>query len=121
MKAEHTKGPWVGIEDGKYRETPWILDHEDDHGATWVPITNSAGRTIALVVNDDTQRPLKVHERETEANARLIAAAPELLEALEDLARLAEAAMLEANRDWYDIDLELADARAAIRKARGGV
>jgi len=150
MKPEHTPGLWVGIEDGKYRETPWILDHEDDHDATWLPITNAAGRTIALVVNDDTKRPLKMHERETEANARRIVACvnacegiatdqleayaekvgkllsranmhDELLEALEDLARLAEAAMLRANYDGgeYDIEGELAAARAAIRKARG--
>ena len=45
----------------------------------------------------------------------LIAAAPELLEALEDLASLAEAAMREVGE--YDIEAELADARAAIAKA----
>jgi len=53
----------------------------------------------------------------SEANARLIAAAPELLEALEDLASLAEAAMREVGE--YDIEAELADARAAIAKATG--
>lgn len=55
------------------------------------------------------------------ANARLIAAAPELLEALDDLIHLAESAMLRANYDGgeYDIDGELSDARAAIAKALG--
>jgi len=47
----------------------------------------------------------------------LIAAAPELLEALEDLASLAEAAMREVGE--YDIEAELTDARAAIAKATG--
>lgn len=54
-------------------------------------------------------------------DARLIAAAPELLEALDDLIHLAESAMLRANYDGgeYDIDGELSDARAAIAKALG--
>lgn len=57
----------------------------------------------------------------TEEDARLIAAAPELLEALDDLIHLAESAMLRANYDGgeYDIDGELSDARAAIAKALG--
>jgi len=55
------------------------------------------------------------------ANARLIAAAPELLEALADLIGLAKAAMGEANRDGaeYEIEEELSTARAAIAKAEG--
>lgn len=57
-------------------------------------------------------------EAEMAANARLIAAAPDLLEALEDLASLAEVAMREVGE--YDIEAELADARAAIAKATGG-
>ncbi len=58
-------------------------------------------------------------ELDRQSNVRK--AAPELLEALEDMVALAQDAMLQANRDRgeYDIDLELADARAAIRKAKG--
>lgn len=43
----------------------------------------------------------------------------QLVEALEDLVSLAEAAMREGGE--YDIEAELADARAAIAKATGGV
>jgi len=57
--SEHTPGPWVG-------KTPFISD--------------SSGKTIATV------EPFAAAEH---ANARLIAAAPDLLEALEEL--LAEA------------------------------
>lgn len=58
---------------------------------------------------------------EAQANAHLIAAAPDLYRELENLVELAEAAMRAANRDGgeYDIEAELADARAALRKARG--
>jgi hypothetical protein len=52
---------------------------------------------------------------EQEANARLIAAAPELLEALLNLLPLAESAMKECGQ--YDIRAELHEARAAIAKA----
>lgn len=50
---------------------------------------------------------------------KLLAENDELLEALEDLVSLAEAAMREVGE--YDIEAELADARAAIAKATGGV
>ena len=55
------------------------------------------------------------------ANARLIAAAPDLLEALEDLIERAGTSMHQANSDGaeYDVDDELKAAYAAIAKARG--
>lgn len=54
-------------------------------------------------------------------DAHLICAAPDLYDALEDLIGLASAAMSQANGDGaeYDVDGELSDARAALRKARG--
>lgn len=58
---------------------------------------------------------------EQEANARLIASAPELLEALRDMFELAEGAMRSANRDGAEYDVEdcLKEARHAIAKAEG--
>jgi hypothetical protein len=58
-------------------------------------------------------------DEEREANARLIAAAPDLLRELADLIDLADTAMHGANRDGseYDRDAELAPARAAIARA----
>ena len=60
-------------------------------------------------------------DKMAEANARLIAAAPELLEALEDMVALAADAMRAAQRDGceYAIEAELSSARAAIAKAKG--
>lgn len=95
MKAEHTKGPWAH-RNGRIFQ----VDNEN------LTIAN-----VARAFDGDYSH----------ANGYLLAAAPELLEALEDLMALAEEAMLRANYDGgeYDIEAELGDARAAIRKARG--
>ena len=60
-----------------------------------------------------------------EANARLIAAAPELLEALEGAEELAEGAIkllrqLDMETGRIAAECVLRDARAAIAKAKGG-
>ena len=94
----HTPGPW------ERHETGAIVGPKLDDKPVWL-------------------RPV-IARFETgvkEADARLIAAAPELLEALEDLVELAKCAMQTANGDIgeYDINEELKQARAAIAKARG--
>jgi len=55
---------------------------------------------------------------DTEANARLIAAAPELYEALAQLLHECVEAGFDAARD-YNWPKSLADASAALAKARG--
>lgn len=52
-----------------------------------------------------------------EANARLIAAAPDMLAALMEVIALAESAMRETGD--FDITSELANARAVVAKALG--
>ena len=86
MTDQHTPGPW-----GNDRE-PVIV-----RGLTWVAHANYPTET-------------------GEANARLIAAAPELLEALESAAD-----ELESIIDWHAIGnpTVLGAALAAIAKARG--
>lgn len=63
------------------------------------------------------------NDGEGTANARLIASAPDMYEALSDLVWFAERAMLLANCNGaeYDIDERLADSRAALDKAEGNV
>jgi hypothetical protein len=69
--AEHTPGPW------QYRAT--VHWEQSDHGGyRWKVLMSPGSRAfqIAMVQVDDD-------DDEQEANARLIAAAPDLLEALE--------------------------------------
>ena len=90
--TEHTPGPWSITE-----------------SATHITVRNRDGDAV---FHDDKRLD------GVRGDAYLIAAAPELLEALEDLVCLAEAAMRESESDWM-VDEELRDARDAIAKARG--
>lgn len=98
--SAHTPGPWK-LDGVMAMDSPlWIVS---------IP-----GEQARIEIAD--------YSSESEANARLIAAAPDLLEALEDMVFLADGAMAAANRDGaeYRPDEELRDAKAAIAKARGG-
>ena len=88
----HTKGPWAVIGEADY------LD-----------IVYSSGRIAMLESEDDQQS----HE-ETKANAKLIAAAPDLLEALKGCLAMMEAETLD------EVHSDLAEVvRDAIAKANG--
>ena len=90
---KHTPGPWTQGHSASGIECVWLDGHvEPDSGmgsvGTWIDCN-------------------------TEANARLIAAAPELLEALAEVVRAAD------GEGWKQLDPNLAKARAAIAKATG--
>lgn len=91
--SEYTKGPWI-LEEGKTRK----LDHMNV-----VHSDNSVGAASSVVAKV-TCRSSWIEEHK--ANARLIAAAPDLLEALIGVVRVADRATVE-----FDA------ARAAIAKA----
>lgn len=98
--SAHTPGPWKALKATVRGETTeWFVTDDDDEGVA----------VIASCVTDKTGEP-------SEANARLIAAAPELLEALEGLCGLAE---LRPGH-LQDYKAAVAAARAAIAKAKGG-
>ncbi len=78
---------------------PWIARHDPDDGGEF-SIRAANGIHVALTVGGT---------RSEAANALVIAAAPELLEALQEL------------RDWYQehTGLPACSANAAIKKATG--
>ncbi len=79
----------------------------------WTILPGEQGRLPRYIISADRLPPLKmICELGTKANARLIAAAPELLEALTHVLPLAEQA---PGGGGYAIDT----ARAAIAKATG--
>lgn len=99
MTTKHTPEPWVVDEDGTVTQA-------------------DSGAHIAVVSQEDDFPCLEEDEREEaraecKANARLIAAAPELLEALEKALRESGCDGDLCMHDWHD------DARAALAKARG--
>ena len=97
MSAKHTPGPWTAQNDG--RDIISIQHSNNDPGAI--------SMTLAKVTARMTWRS------QAEANARLIAAAPDLLDALRNISEL------------YDSDEgcrslpEYIAARAAIARATG--
>lgn len=98
MSAQHTPGPWTAQNNG--RDIISIQHSNNDPGAI--------SMTLAKVTARMTWRS------QAEANARLIAAAPDLLEAL----KACDKAMSYMSE--YDIPITLPDmVKAAITKAIG--
>lgn len=95
MKIQHTPGPW-----------------QVNSGAVFT----ESGAPIANMVRDETATAAGIAPWERDKNAHLIAAAPELLEALEGLAPLILEYFPIAE---YGEGSTWAKARAAIKKAKG--
>lgn len=94
--APHTPGPWEShiAFDGSY------------------PITRTDGFRLAETYPGD--------DPESRANARLIAASPALLEALQAAAETLDTALDPSNLDEEMVKSALAQARAAIQQATNG-
>ena len=100
MGASHTPGPWR-IERSN--------DGEDLSLGAWDLVVGD-GRTRMVLAS---RSPWFSRAHESEANARLIAAAPELLAALRELLALGQQESIEDG----DLEAAQAAAKAAIRKA----
>lgn len=117
-----TPGPWA-----QGNSEPWFVDHEDASYITWAGIKAADGEVIALVVSrkhyDDPGHL---------ANISLIAAAPELLQALEKAEVLCTAAVVSDRMEVKGrpqdplpkeilarSEATLAEVRAALAKAKG--
>lgn len=103
MAATHTPGPWI---------------YGSEVGVDSTRIETESGRVIGAIRTREVTdwqhgHPIYSWSDEGAANARLIAAAPELLEALQKLCAIQEYGDVAS---WAP---EWADARAAIAKATG--
>ena len=103
--SEHTPGPWKPHPEGCTIMPPY------NRVATYWP-KDGAYQIVADCSHHVTGTPIT----EGEANARLIAAAPDLLAAL---IRMEEAERKQTNGEEYDFSNAILEARAAIFKARG--
>lgn len=99
MSAKHTPGPWSWAQIGG----AWDVMGKP----TWPCRYNGKDGRWRVATLDDM---LDQHPAEVEANARLIAAAPELAEALQDC-------LDYCMRDWTSDDPRAVAARAALAKA----
>lgn len=105
-KTGHTPGPWR-VDDGDR-------------------VVGPMGNTVADCPGYSVKATNPLHQQRggREANARLISAAPELLEALEALLAeryaLEEPEQFDANGNWTSDSPASVQARLAIAKARGG-
>ena len=103
--SRHTAGPWVSEPERRFREQAM---------PEAVGVRGPGGTFVAAAFDfNRTDR-----DAEVEANARLIAAAPDLLEALKEIARMATQSV---HTDFAPELLRLIEreSRAAIAKARG--
>lgn len=112
--AKHTPGPWVVDLTG-----PFLL------GGDSVPVegqsteTGLIHREICTVLLDTDAYPEGKEFLEDCANARLIAAAPDLLEALKSLLSETEEIEYHSMVEAQSMQIEQDKARVAIAKAEG--
>ena len=112
--SKHTPGPWIGQnENGKFNsDHDWSVDHETASSSESAPVW-AGGKVIAFAVHSSDSFSLRSHPSVT-ANARLIAAAPELLEELRGAVVLFGCHCKDSTAlNWLD------RAEAALTKAGG--
>lgn len=106
--SKHTPGPWEVSHGGHGSPHGFVIDE-------YYVLNRTVADDVAIaadIVDPATQMP-------SEANARLIAAAPELLEALQLC--MADMVLTEAHYGEHPAAQKAIDqARAAIAKATGG-
>lgn len=102
--SKHTPGPWTL---GSTRNQGRYIS-----GEGWAELAHVV--TVLSYGNGSLRK-----DHTGEANARLIAAAPELLAVLEALANTADNALEDAAGYRHALRMSITTARAAIAKARG--
>jgi hypothetical protein len=89
--SKSTPGPWRTSDSGE-----WTANHDGFGSSCYQGIKDELGNVVALAVAHD---PKHFSDPDTQANACLIAAAPDLLEALQEVVKLANQA-----HDHWDND-----------------
>lgn len=108
MEKKHTPGPWQLK----------VAEFGGPHEVSFAP--KSYGRIASVFTPGFQNLPEAPTTQECEANARLIAAAPDLLAACEMLAEAYQSGEDNAgSMEWSDVDLAWEYATAAIAKALG--
>jgi hypothetical protein len=111
MTTKHTPGPWFVLKSTQYMA---IFSGQDEHDDTGRNIVDIAANE-KVTPDDKRKAPYWIHDAEDAANARLIAAAPDLLHALRLMLREHDALqMAEGSTDdrWAAATL----ARAVLNK-----
>ena len=128
-KAQHTPGPWNLH--AHYDGSPLVVT--GDTGESWIHWSRRIAKGDMLIGDIEATTaprpgfPRVTNPLEMEANARLIAAAPEMLAALERMVERIEyySAIPEEQRpfieqwEYTEGSSDMQQARAAIRKAKG--
>ena len=99
----HTKGPWEDVNLGS--DNIWIIDEE--------------GNYIAETIGADEEGRYIKNEEEREANAHLIATAPELLEALEGMIRWTNLTAMYHLKDKDLLPMGFEKWTLLVNKAKG--
>ena len=122
-KTAHTPGPWALVQEDKW---PWGLRIDPGVAELRRIAHSTAHKSLDDVRSaagfDDRQKVAGMVATQ-EANARLIAAAPDLLEALVEAQialDLAKCTFSEFGSVRPEVNIALAQVRAAIDKAKGG-
>ena len=105
---KHTPGPWKVDEWNYSTATP---PHKD------LVVLNSEMKLATVDWDEGNDNPYTVQEQTAKANARLIAAAPDMLAALRGLMRAVSGEAVEATCYAAAITVAVKIARAAIAKA----
>lgn len=114
---KHTPGPWKidgGMENTRKGPQMFVWSDRDEKGKGYLGTHEVCVATIHGRIFEEGQN-LSCVEEGVKANARLIAAAPDLLAACESIIRTAD------NGDTIEPDLWILNrVREAISKAKGG-
>jgi len=119
METKHTKEKWIYIKSNKsvvangnniaFTGAPRFVSEIRNEGESW------------LDMRQRTEPERKSIDEEQEANARLIASAPDLLQALNDLCEVIHPHIMKMGiRKGFSEHAALAQAQTAIHKATQG-